>query len=226
MTKIVDNKKIKVSDILIDEVQSWSKISVLSSYFTIYAFDKLKKQLNDVEEFRFLFLEPTFTQETDDKREYYIEKVDREKNLWGTEFEIKMRNELTQTNIAKECADWIKEKAQFKSMKKYNSTDARILHVDNGETSFSLQGTLEFSSPGLWLSPSKKMEMNVFDESPWSTKDMISWFDEIWNNPQMVTEVKDQVLENIQIIYKENSPEFLYFVTLYNLSKAAKNTPA
>jgi len=60
-----------------------------------------------------------------------------------------MRNELTQTNIAKECADWIKEKAQFKSMKKYNSTDARILHVDNGETSFSLQGTLEFSSPGL-----------------------------------------------------------------------------
>ena len=169
MTKIVDNKKIKVSDILVDEVQTWSKISVLSSYFTIYAFDKLKEQLKGIEQFRFLFLEPTFTQETDDKREYYIQKSDREKNLWGTEFEIKMRNELTQTNIAKECADWIKEKAEFKSMKKYNATDARVLHVDNWDSSFSLQGTLEFSSPGLGLSPSKKMEMNMYDDGSSST---------------------------------------------------------
>jgi len=217
MTKIVDNKKIKVAEILVDEVTPWSKISILSSYFTIYAFDKLKEQLKDVEEFRFLFLEPTFTKETEERREYYIEKQTREQNISWTEFEIKMRNELTQTKIAKECADWIKKKWSFKSMKQYDATDARMLHVTTPDRSFYLQWTLDFSSPWLWLSPSKKMEMNMYDDNDSSVKWMLTWFDEIWNDPQLVTEVKEQVLENIQTIYKENSPQFIYFVTLYNL---------
>jgi len=82
MNLIVDNKKNKISDLLIEHISQWSKISVLSSYFTIFAYNKLKAQLKDIEEFRFLFLEPTFTEQTDEKREFYIERINREKDIW------------------------------------------------------------------------------------------------------------------------------------------------
>ena len=39
----------------------------------------------------------------------------RERSLYGTEFEVKLRNELSQKAIARECADWIRKKAKFMS---------------------------------------------------------------------------------------------------------------
>lgn len=219
MNLIVDNKKNKISDLLIEHISEWSKISVLSSYFTIFAYNKLKAQLKDIEEFRFLFLEPTFIQETDEKREFYIERINREKNIWGNDFEIKMRNELIQTSIAKECANWIKKKAQFKSIKKYNATDAKAIHVVNDKKEFAIQWTLDFTSSGLWFSPSKKMELNVYSEDTETTQEALKWFNEIRNDKQLTQDVKEEVLKNIQCLYKENSPELLYFITLYNLFK-------
>ncbi len=221
MNLIVDNKKNKISDILMENISQWSKISVLSSYFTIFAYNKLKDQLKNIDDFRFLFSEPTFTKETEEKREFYIERIDREKQIWWNEFEIKIRNELIQTSIAKECATWIKKKAQFKSIKKYNVTDAKTIHVvnSNSKKEFSIQWTLDFTSSWLWFSPSKKMELNVYSEDIETTKEALMWFDEIRNDKQLTQDVKEEVIKNIQCIYKENSPELLYFITLYNLFK-------
>lgn len=117
--KVFDNVSSILKDDLQVEIKSNSKLSIAAAYFSIYAFEELKKQLKDIDELRFIFTSPTFiTEKTPkEKREFYIPRLAREKSIYGTEFEVKLRNELTQKAIAKECADWIKEKVQFKSNK-------------------------------------------------------------------------------------------------------------
>lgn len=220
MNQIIDNKKETVWDILKNKIDQWSKISIISSYFTIFAFDKLKEELKNIDSFRFLFLEPTFTKENEEKREFYIQKKDREKQIWWNDFEIKIRNELNQTNIAKECADWIKNKAQFKSITKaWYSNNWKAIHLKNWDKESLIQWTLDFTSSGLWFSNSNKLELNMCSEDKSATWELLNWFDDIWNNWELTENVKDEVIESIQFIYKENSPEFLYYLTLYNLFK-------
>lgn len=115
--KIIDNVQELLKDDLIEVIHKDSKVSIAASYFSIYAYQELKKQLTNINELKFIFTSPSFITEKFKKenRECYIPRLNREKSLYGTEFEIRLRNELTQKAIAKECADWIREKATFKS---------------------------------------------------------------------------------------------------------------
>ena len=106
-------------------MKAGSRLSIAASCFSIYAFQELKAALKDIKELRFIFTSPTFTTEKTPKqqREFYIPRLDRERTLYGSEFEVKLRNELTQKAIARECAEWIREKACFKS----NKTDEQMM---------------------------------------------------------------------------------------------------
>lgn len=115
--KVIDNISEIVKDDLTKTIKTGSRISVAAACFSMYAYQELKKQLDAVDQFRFIFTSPTFVEEREKKerREFYIPRLSRETSLYGTEFEIKLRNEMTQRAIAKECADWITHKATFKS---------------------------------------------------------------------------------------------------------------
>ena len=115
--KVFDNVTEIVRDDMVSTISKGSKVSIAAACFSMYAYKELKKQLESVDEFRFIFTSPTFTTEkaAKQKREFYIPRLNRESSLYGTEFEIKLRNEMTQKAIAKECADWIRRKAKFKS---------------------------------------------------------------------------------------------------------------
>ena len=115
--KILDNISSLVKDDLRQTIKRGSRVSIAAACFSMYAFEELKKQLEQVDEFRFIFTSPTFIKERAEKqkREFYIPRISRERSLYGTEFEVKLRNELTQKAVAKECADWIRRKAVFKS---------------------------------------------------------------------------------------------------------------
>ncbi len=130
--KIIDNINKTMKDDLIKEIKKNSKISIASACFSIYAYQELKKQLDNIEQLRFIFTSPTFIKEKveKEKREFYIPRLSREKSLYGTEFEVKLRNELTQKSIAKECTEWIKEKVIFKS----NTTNENMAGFMNIET--------------------------------------------------------------------------------------------
>jgi len=218
MEKILDNKRHKIIDVLQSGIAKGAKISTISAYFTIYAFDALREQLRGIDNFRFLFVEPTFIKEKEKKREFYIKRLDREKRLPGTEFEIRLKNELTQSKIAKECADWIREKADFRSLKKSDKFSSKLFHVQNKESKdFSVHGSIDFTSSGLGTSASRRLEMSQYSDDTETTNEMLEWFDEIWNSKELVEDVKNEVLKSIEVIYHENSPELLYFVTLYNI---------
>lgn len=119
--KVFNNINSIARDDLVETIKPHSKVSIAAACFSIYAYEELKKQLSSVEELRFIFTSPTFITEngTKEKREFYIPRLNRERSLYGTEFEVRLRNELTQKAIAKECAEWIKKKAVFKT----NSTE-------------------------------------------------------------------------------------------------------
>lgn len=194
-----------------------SKVFVAAACFSIYAYKELKKQLNSVDEFRFIFTSPTFTTEKTPKsqREFYIPRINRESNLYGTEFEIKLRNEMTQKAIAKECANWIRKKATFKS----NITGenmAGFMTVDGDEqvTYMPINGLTTVDIGCERGNNSYNMINRI--ESPFSIQ-YIQLFESIWNDKSKMQDVTDIVIKNISSAYKENSPELIYFLTLYHV---------
>lgn len=211
--EFINNTTKTLKDDLSIEIKKGSKLSIAAACFSIYAFQELKKQLTSIDELRFIFTSPAFVAEKakKEKREFYIPRLYRERSLYGTEFEVKLRNELTQKAIAKECADWIKEKVVFKS----NISDKSIqglLVVDNmGYTPINNFTTVELGcEKGNVISTTI-----VKDQSLAQT--LIRDFNEIWNDKRILQEVTDEIVDNITAAYQENSPDFIYFVTLYNI---------
>ncbi len=196
------------------EIKPESKISIAASCFSIYAFQELKEQLKDIKELRFIFTSPTFTTDkvSKQKREFYIPRLCRERSLYGSEFEIKLRNELTQKAIAKECAEWIRQKACFKS-NKTNESMTGFANVD--QTNYMpLNG---FTTVDLGCEKGDSAYTMIVKNDYPSSKEFLSLFDQIWNDSSKLQVVTEDVIDNISNAYKENAPEFLYFVTLYNI---------
>lgn len=215
--KIIDNKKNgKVVTELRENIFKGSMLSVISAYFTIYAYDELKKELSKIEKLRFLFTEPSFVKvDNEVQREFYIQH--NEKNIAGNEFEMKLRNEMRQSAIAKECAEWLRNKAEIKSLKKENPAQPRLIHIDNSNDSVCINGSVDFTTDGLGITPSNRIDSNTCMYGNEFTYVYLQMFDELWNNSAAVEDVKEKVLEHMQILYKENTPEFIYFITLYNV---------
>lgn len=216
--EIFDNITKVVRDDLKEKIQPRSKVSIAAACFSMYAYKELKSQLEKVDEFRFIFTSPTFIKEKAEKqkREFYIPRLSRENSLYGTEFEIKLRNEMTQKAIARECADWIRKKATFKS----------------NVTGENMGGFMTVASPA---EQTAYMPINGFTtvdigcergnnsynmvnslEAPFSTQYM-QLFETLWNDKDKMQDVTEMIISNISTAYNENSPEFIYFMTLYNV---------
>jgi SNF2 family DNA or RNA helicase len=213
--QVLDNVNSTVKDDLKVTMRRNSKLSIAAACFSIYAYSELKKQLDGVEELRFIFTSPTFIKDKTPKssREFYIPRLTRERSLYGTEFEIKLRNEMTQKAIAKECTDWIRKKATFKSnvtgeqMMGFMTVDESTYMPINGFTTVDL-GCERGNNAYYPVQKTESYENGRY---------YLRLFDEIWNDEKKLQDVTDIVLENISTAYKENSPDFIYFFTLYNI---------
>lgn len=216
--ELIDNINKTLRDDLQFRIDKKSKISIAASCFSIYAFQELKKQLLDIDELRFIFTSPAFTTEkaSKERREFYIPRLQREKNLYGSDFEIKLRNELTQKAIARECADWIRRKVKFKSNISNNRMSG-FLNLDDNDNRWTYLPIDGFTTVDLGCDRGNNM-YNITNrfEAPVSNE-YYRVFEEVWNDTAKLQDVTDEVLENITAAYKENSPEFIYFVTLNNV---------
>lgn len=215
-TKIFDNINEIVRDDLISTITKGSKLSIAASCFSMYAYKELKKQLENIDEFRFIFTSPTFIKEkaAKQKREFYIPRLNRENSLYGTEFEIKLRNEMTQKSIAKECADWIKRKAKFKSNTtgEYMSGFFNIVGKEDEMTYMPING---FTTVDIGCERGNN-SYNLISRIGFPlSNSYIELFDKIWNDKEKLQDVTSMVIENITTAYNENSPELIYFITLY-----------
>lgn len=215
-TKMIDNQKLgTVADELRQLLDNDSRLSVISAYFTIYAYQELSKELSKIDSIRLLFTEPSFLKAREkEAREYYID-TRRESRISGNEFELKLRNELTQSQVAKECAAWLAQKAEIRSYKTPNPAQQRLIHIKNEIEDAIITGSVDFTSDGLGLAPSNRIDINTCIYGNDATKSYLAMFDQIWNNTQLVEDVKERVLEFMQVIYKENPPQYVYMLTLF-----------
>ncbi len=212
--KLINNIDDILKDDLKVEIKAGSKISIAAAFFSIYAYQELRKELEDIEELRFIFTSPTFTTEKTqkDKREFYIPRLSRERSLYGTEFEVKLRNELSQKAIAKECADWIKRKVSFKS----NITKENMMGFINVDDK-NYMPISGFTTVDLGCERGNNAYNMVQKISEPFSSAYIGLFEDLWKDDSKLQEVTDEVIENITTAYNENSPDFMYFVTLYNI---------
>ena len=216
--KVFDNINDIVRDDMISTINKGSKISIAAACFSIYAYKELKEQLEQIDECRFIFTAPTFVKEKTEKkkREFYIPRLNRETSLYGTEFELKLRNEMNQKAIAKECAEWIKRKAIFKS----NITGENMtgfVNVTNSNSAITYMPINGFTTVDIGCERGNNTYniVNRF-ESPFADT-YINLFESLWNDKNKLQDVTDIVIDNMTSVYNENSPESIYFLILYHV---------
>lgn len=213
--QIINNIQTTIKGDLQTVIHKGSKLSIAAACFSIYAYQELKKQMEGIDELRFIFTSPTFVTEKTPKaqREFYIPRISRERSLYGTEFEVKLRNELTQKAIAKECADWIRRKVTFKS----NVTQEQMMGFMTVDES-SYMPINGFTTVDLGCERGNNAYYSVQKtESYENGKYFIDLFEQLWNNKKRLQDVTDIVIESITAAYRENAPEYIYFFALYNI---------
>ena len=196
-----------------------SQSSIAAASFSIYAYEALKEELEKVDCVNFIFTSPTFYTDKSEKqkREFYIPKLNRERSLFGSDFEIRLRNQLTQRAIARECADWIRRKARFKTNITHGSMNT-FLNIKEGEETYTYMPFNEFTTTELGLDRGNNICPMVVGMPGHSSTDMfLKNFAELWKDKEKFQDVTDNVIENIETVYKENAPAFIYFITLYNI---------
>jgi SNF2 family DNA or RNA helicase len=212
--ELIDNVSKTLKQDFQEEIKPGSRIAIAASCFSIYAFQELKEQLQGIKELRFIFTSPTFTMEREDKqkREFYIPRLNRERNLYGSEFEVKLRNELSQKAVAKECAEWIRQKVCFKSNRTRQSMMG-FANVDNTNY-MPLNG---FTTVELGTEKGNDAFFTCQKSEYPLSQHFLTLFDQLWNDTERMQVVTEEVIDMISNCYKENAPEFIYFVTLYNI---------
>ena len=220
---IIDNINSLLGDNLKQTLKPHAKLKIAASCFSIYAYEALKRELEHIDSLEFIFTSPTFIpNEVTDKikkeqREFHIPKAGRERNFFGNEFEIQLKNKLTQRAIAKECADWIRRKARFRS----NHTKApmqQFVCVENQQDSAVYMPLHGFTAVDLGYQPGNAVSniLTKFDETI-HTHIYLNLFKQIWDDQDQLEDVTARLCEHIASVYQENPPERIYFLMLYNI---------
>lgn len=216
----IDNIKIKLGDDLKKTIAPKSKLKVCAAYFSMFAFSELKKELSKVKEFNFIFNSPTFLEDNGKnkkQKEFFIPPFVRERTLAGGEFEIKLRNSLSQRAIAKECREWIEKRCKFKTLKQNIRTN-NGLFIENGKEEIAYSNFDSFTVDGLGYEKNKEVINPIYPKIKGdAAKHFIEQFNQIWNHKDLTEEVTEKVVNYISSVHKENSPEYLYFITLFNI---------
>lgn len=215
LPKDLDNKTNFVYTELQESIKKGSKLSVVSALFSMYAYDALKKDLDKIDNMRFIYTKPSFIRDNNkEAREYYIDN----NNIFGNEYEIKLKNEMTQESISRDFSNWIKDKVEIKSYRETNEAQRRMICVDNGdESNIYINGSVDFTTTGLGLSNSKRRDSSICLYGKEYTEPFFMGFEKIWSDDELLEDVKEEVLEQLKTMHKENPPEFIYFLSLYNI---------
>ncbi|NBV99508.1 MAG: hypothetical protein EBR67_08395 [Proteobacteria bacterium] len=223
--KLIDNINNLLGDDLKEGLSIDSKLKIAASTFSIYAYESLKKELEKIDSLEFIFTQPTFLkdQHTDnlkkEKREFYIPRLNREKSLYGSEFEIQLKNKMTQKAIAKECARWIRQKTQFYSNVSKAPMQSFVLNQSNDSSTvyLPLNG---FTAVDLGYQRGDHVSnyVNKFNDEGMATQ-YLKLFDDICKDPSKVNDITEELCHYIESVYQENSPQKIYFFILYNIFK-------
>lgn len=214
---LLDNRTSILKDDLVKVIREGDRVCVAASVFSMYAFGELRDQLEGLDEFRFIYTEPTFAKERAqrEQREFYIPRLAREQGLYGTELEIRLRNELTQKAVASECAAWIRRKARFKSATDGQAPVMPALAVSGSDDAAAYLGVQQFSVGNLGVGD-HPLVTGVWRQGTEQSRQWLAMFDQAWGSGEL-EDVTEAVMDGIQAMYQENAPELVYYAALYRI---------
>jgi SNF2 family DNA or RNA helicase len=218
--KLIDNVNSRLVDDLKQTITQGSRVHMAGASFSIYAYEALKRELNQIEELQFIFSTPTFAEEglKKDARQFYIPHIYKEADLCGGDFEIRLKNQLNQRAIAKECARWVKNKVTFKSNRHQNTPLNGLIYVQGKENNeYAYSNLTSFTTSDLGLTQRKGFPTLIQQTEFPNSSAYLEWFKQVWENDEDLTDVTSKVQDYFENAFKDNSPEFIYFITLYNI---------
>ena len=217
--EILDNTNRLLVEDLRRQLKQGAKLQIAAASFSIYAFEALSKELQNIDELQFLFTTSAFTQDKSEKqkREFYIPKLNHERDLYGTEFEICLRNRLSQRAIARECAAWVRAKVHFKANISDGTIPTGFFNVMQEQQTLTYMPFNEFTTTEIGTQKGNRLFSQVARLDAEATRGFVDNFNNLWKDQDKVQDVTEQVLEGIETVYRENSPEFMYFLTLYHI---------
>lgn len=217
--EILDNTNRPLVEDLRLQLKQGAKLQIAAASFSIYAFDALSKELQNIDELQFLFTTSAFTQDKSEKQkcEFYIPKLNHERDLYGTEFEICLRNRLSQRAIARECAAWVRAKVHFKANISDGTIPTGFFNVMQEQQTLTYMPFNEFTTTEIGTQKGNRLFSQVARLDAETTRGFVENFNNLWKDQDKVQDVTEQVLEGIETVYRENSPEFMYFLTLYHI---------
>jgi len=206
-----NHKRGVVADFLKAKIHSGSRLSVVSAYFTIYAYDALREHLDQIDHLDFLFGEPRFISSLDpdktDKKSFKIEDEG-----------LQLANRLEQKRVARDCAEWMRKKVDIKSIRHAQLLHGKMYHIANAGVEEAILGSSNFTVRGLGLGAgNNNIELNLEVDSNRDRRDLKIWFDELWNDSALVEDVKAEVLQYLGQLYQNHAPEFIYYKTLFHV---------
>lgn len=211
--KSIDNNKSNtVYSILSQNLSNDSDISLITAYFSMYAYYSLQKYLNKICRIR-IILNINYYQEkslSDKFSDNYLMNC-----IFGTDYENEYKHLLTQSYVAREFAKWIENKVEFRSFKVPNFAQTRFIHVKNDENDFSIDGSVDFTVSSLGIINSKRKDYNHFSINQRYTDGLLNHFEDLWYED--LTDIKEKTLNLLELMYKDYSPKHLYQITLQNI---------
>lgn len=212
-TSLRDNrpKRGSVGQFLKEQISSESELSFVSAYFTVNAFQALQINLEKAQGLRFLFGEPSF-----------VTEIDRDKNsrrnFQLTEGKLEVTKTLTQRPAAKACAKWLSNRVEVRSIRRSGFLHGKAYHIQNGNASSAILGSSNFTVPGLGLKDSgNNIELNLVVDSDRDRKELLAWFNEVWNDDVLTQDVKEEVIRYLNRLAANHSPQFVYYLTLFHI---------
>ena len=215
--RLLDNRSLgSVGAFLQESLRTGSKLSVVSAYFTIYAFAALEKELVGLEGTRFLFGEPAFISTLDPQR-------DATPGFLVNGDELALAERLRQSRAARACAEWIERSVDVRSVVEPGFLHGKMAFIQKGDYRRAVLGSSNFTLSGLGLGGRTNVELNVKVTDELDRDDLKAWFDGLWDDDKLVRDVKEEVLRHLRRLYVPNSPRFVYYKTLLHLFEAAVN---
>ena len=202
----------KVGEELRKHIEKGSQLSVVSGLFSIFGYSELKKELEKIDYFRILLPQNSVEFNNQKMNDFFI------KGLTGSEMERKFRNNLDISQIAHECAIWLTKKAEIRTSATLIPQSLYHITKPNGEET-AIHGSSPFSAEGFGFTPSDSFDMNFCFTTGEETRSLLKWFDSIWNNQQNTNDIKSILISQLEKIYSEKSPSFIYFIVLFNVFK-------
>ncbi|TVR49585.1 MAG: ATP-dependent helicase, partial [Puniceicoccaceae bacterium] len=199
-----------VGEFLRHHLKPGADLDFVTAYFTVFAFEKLRSELEALGRIRLLFGEAAFLQQLDPEKTgaAYVLKDDG----------IVLSSGLNQRHLARACATWIREKVEVRSVTRTGFLHGKMAHITRGEVTAAILGSSNFTTRGLGLATSNNnVELNLIVSDDRDRDELRRWFQDLWDNPDKVEDVKQRVLDFLEQVYRDQSPQFIYFKTLYEL---------